>query len=108
MSQSNVEFIGAQEALDAVRGAAWIQYDSDKATCGHPGCTDHAAERKRIHTFSERGFGADWNLDFTEAFVMSAKRCGWGGDMPGHDLGVVGADGRLIFFEVKRPVGDAA
>jgi hypothetical protein len=107
MTATNVDFINARQAVDAIREAAWTQYDYDKATCGHPGCTDHGAERKRIHTRSERGFGADWDLNVAEGFVLAAKRCGWGGDMFGHELGVVGPDDRIIFFEVKRPTGDA-
>jgi len=104
-----VEWITPAEALAAIRAASWTKYDHEAATCGHPGCTDHPAETQRIHTRSRRGFGADWDLAEAEAYVQSAMRCGWGEDLLfGHELGVVGRDDRLIFFEVKRPAARAS
>jgi hypothetical protein len=109
MTTNAAVYITADEALAAIRDAAWIQYDYDKATCGHPGCTEHPDEsRRRIHTQSSHGFGADWDLDKAEAFVRTAQRCAWVNGLVRHALGVIGADGRAIYFDAKRPTDGAA
>jgi hypothetical protein len=105
---SVVDFIeiSQADAITAVRDASWIQYRPELATCGHRGCEDHPGGVQRIHSLSVHGFGADWDVDEAVAFIESAQRCGWlvGPGMPGHDLAVVGADGRRMRFEAKRPV----
>jgi hypothetical protein len=102
------ETLSRDEAITAVHEAAWIQYDYENATCGHRGCQEHPNEsRKRIHSLSEHGFGADWDLDKAEDFISRAVTGGWVGTFSGHHLRVVGEDGRVIYFEVKQP-GDAA
>lgn len=97
-------YISNEEALEAVRGAAWTEPADEKdTTCGHPGCTDHPGEgRLRIHTYG-RMFGADWDLTGAEEFIRTAKRCAWVEHMMGHELGVIGADDRPIYFDVRRP-----
>lgn len=101
--------LSRDEALTAVREAAWIQNDYENATCGHRGCQEHPDEsRRRIHSLSEHGFGADWDLDEAENFITGAVSGGWVSTFSGHCLRVVGDDGRVIYFEAKRPDGDAA
>lgn len=103
------ETLSRDEAITAVREASWIQYDYDNATCGHPGCQDHPDEsRKRIHSLSEHGFGADWDLDRAEDFIVHAASGRWVDNVSGHHLRVAGEDGRVIYFEAKRPSGGAA
>lgn len=102
---SVVDFIeiGKADAIAAVRDAAWVQYRSELATCGHPGCEDHPGGVERIHTRSRHGIGADWDLDAAVAFIESAERCGWMVRAIGHDLLVVGPNDYLISFEAKQP-----
>lgn len=97
-------YISNEEALDALRRAAWTEPAPEEATtCGHPGCTDHPGEgRKRIHTLL--GFiGADWDLPDAEEYIRTAKRCAWVEHPMRHNLGVIGADDRTIYFEARRP-----
>jgi hypothetical protein len=102
-------YIDKDTALAALRAAAWEQpADPADATCGHPGCTDHPADgRMRIHT-TRGGFGADWDLTKAEAFVNTAQRCAWVDNFMHHDLGVIGQDGKPVYFEVRRVPDDAA
>jgi hypothetical protein len=101
-------YIEKDEALTAARGAAWEEpADPGDATCGHPGCTEHPAPgRLRIHSIWG-GIGADWDLTQVEDYIRDAQRCAWVGSFIGHELGVIGEDGRAIYFEVRRAV-DAA
>lgn len=103
MTATDITRISTQEALEAVRAAAWTQYDSSNSTCGHRGCEDHPAEWQRIHTQSRLGFGADWDLDEAERFIESAQKCAWVPSLLGHELGVIGADGTTIYFGAKPP-----
>lgn len=107
---SVVDFIeiSKADAVAAVRSASWIQYLSELATCGHPGCEDHPGGVERIHSVTFNGLGADWDLDRAIAFIERSARCGWLVGTPGHDLAVVGAGGFQIRFASKRPAGDAA
>lgn len=107
---TTVDFIeiSKADAIAAILDATWIQYRSELATCGHPGCEEHPGGVARIH--SRLGaIGADWDADAAVAFIETAQRCGWlVGGFGGHDLAVLGADGRRMHFEAKRPEGGAA
>jgi hypothetical protein len=100
--------ISKADAIAAVHAASWVQYRSELATCGHRGCEDHPGGVQRIHSMLG-GFGADWDVDDVVLFIETAERCGWlEGSFLGHQLAVVGADGRRMRFEANRPTGDAA
>lgn len=107
---SVIDFIEVSKAaaIAAVRDASWIQYRADLAACGHPGCEDHPGGVSRIHSILG-AIGADWDVDAVVAFIETAQRCGWlvttGSS---HELAVIGADGRRMRFEAKRPVGGAS
>lgn len=102
---SDPVYISTEEALEALRGAAWEQpAPEEDAACGHPGCTDHPGQgRLRIHTMLGP-IGADWDLTNAEEFVRTAQRCAWVPHSLQHELGVIGADGKAVYFEVRRPV----
>lgn len=103
---SVVDFIeiSKADAVAALRKASWTQYRDELSTCGHTGCQDHPGSVERIHS-TLSGLGADWDVEAAVAFIESAQRCGWlAGSLLGHDLAVVGADGRRVRFEAKRPV----
>lgn len=101
--------ISKADAMAAVRSASWTQYRAELATCGHRGCEDHPGGVQRIHSLSPRGFGADWDLTEAVEFIEASAQCGWLLSLlPGHDLVVVGADGRRMRFEAKRPTGGAS
>jgi hypothetical protein len=107
---TTVDFIeiSKTDAIIAVRDASWTQYRAELATCGHTGCEDHPGGVQRIHSLLG-GFGADWDVDQVVPFIESAQRCGWlVGSLLGHELAVVGADGRRMRFEAKRPAEDVA
>lgn len=103
------DYIEKDVALAALRAAAWEQgADPADATCGHPGCTEHPAEgRMRIHT-TRGGFGADWDLTEAEEFINRAQRCAWVENFMRHELGVIGENGKPVYFEVRKPAGGAA
>lgn len=96
-------YISVEEALEAVRAAAWREpAKPEAAVCGHPGCTDHPGEgRKMIHVLT--GFGCDISLEAAEERIRGAQRCAWVESLLRHDLGVIDADGYACYFEVRRP-----
>lgn len=103
MPDNEPMYISIEEALEAVRAAAWTEpAPPEDATCGHPGCEDHPGEgRKMIHVLS--GFGMDLPLESAEEFVRNAQRCAWVQSLMGHELGAVCADGKARYFDVRRP-----
>jgi hypothetical protein len=103
MSITDFTEISKDEAIAAVRRDSWTQYRSELATCGHPGCEDHPGGVERIHSLLG-GIGADWDVTHVVEFIESAQRCGWlKGSFLGHQLVVLGADGRRVRFEAKKP-----
>lgn len=97
---STVDLIAKDEAIAALRGAAWIEDVVE--SCGHRGCEEHpVAEKLRIHSFAG-GLGADWDLDEAEAVVARADQVGWSDHLLRHDLAVL-VDGRVYRFDVRRP-----
>lgn len=94
--------IGRNEAIDAIRAAAWTGPDGDEVTCGHTGCHDHAVMRTRIHSVRS-GLGADWDLDAAVRSVEDCQVVGWAWSLLGHDLAVQEADGGVVRFQVDAP-----
>lgn len=54
-----------------------------------------------IHVMS--GFGMDLPLESAEADIRTAQRCAWVDSLFRHELGVIGADGRARYYEVRAP-----
>lgn len=99
--------ISKAAAIAAVIAASWTEYRPELSTCGHRGCEDHPGGVERIHSLLGWA-GANWDVDDVIAFIDSAERCGWLDTPLGHKLMVVGADGRRMRFEAKRPTGGPA
>lgn len=96
--------ITAEEAIAAARAAAFTcEPEPEAATCGHPGCTDHPGEGRKIIHSRRGGLGADWDLADVEQEIANAQRVAWIDGFLGHELAVVPAEGSPINFEVKRP-----
>lgn len=94
--------ISKQDALGAVRGAAWAE---QVTTCGHTGCTDHVGDGQRyIHVLSLT-FGLDMPLESVEEEICTALRVGWSDHLFHHDLVAEFADARVHHYDVKRPAG---
>jgi hypothetical protein len=94
--------IGKEDALAAIQAASWTQpatEPEEDTACEHLG---HGVQR--IHTFAGP-FGADWDLTSAEDAIRSAKKCEWVNHPLGHDLAVLTANDRKIFFDVRRPAG---
>lgn len=80
--------IGRPDAIEALRACAFMTETIE-----------------RIHTFAGAGvihLGADWDLLDAIEFVETADRIYWTRHPFQHDLAVYG-DGRLVFFDCKRP-----
>jgi len=149
MTMTGTDTLTVDEALDAVRDAAWTEhldrtfepvrngssglylhtcgdeqriYDGEFHVAACDGCTDPATDaaywrplfvettppgRRRIHTVSARGFGADWDLADAETFIKGSVSREWSPHLLGHDLLVVGGpgpdEGRAIRFETRAP-----
>ncbi len=59
--------------------------------------------RRIIHTFAGM-IGADWDADDSVAFIARSSGRAWVDHLLGHDLSVL-VDGRVVYFDVKRPAG---
>ncbi len=100
------ETVTKEEAHRLLVENSWAE---ESETCGHPGCTEHRAETSRmIHTFMGP-FGADWDLADAEREIETATAIGWAQHLLGHDLAIRTAEGKLVYFDVRRPkaVADA-
>lgn len=94
--------ITKEEALAALRAAAWTQPARDEdAECGHPGCVNHPGPgRLRIHSILG-GIGADHDLTTAEHYVDQAESVRWSPSFSGHDLVVSMPDGRVYWYHAQ-------
>lgn len=84
-----------EEAAQALRDAAYLEVLED----------DEREPRALVHTFAHgpgMALGADWDLPEAVAFVERADSLAWVQHPLRHDL-EVRADGRLLYFAVRRP-----
>lgn len=117
--------ITADEAVAALKGAAWTEHINEdkyeaaveavRATCRETGEGEvvpvddvlAAIERELgtprtlIHCFLG-GLGADWDLDGAIELVRSAEKVGWVPNIFRHELGAL-KDGKLYCFQASAP-----
>jgi hypothetical protein len=113
----------ADEAVTAIKAAAWAEHTPDEAyreaveaiSAMCAGRASVAVEeisavisaripepRKRIHA-TAGGIGADWDADAAVRFARQpGAACSWAWSLMEHDLLVIAND-RLIRFEVRAP-----
>lgn len=91
--------ITIEEATAAVNGAVFTISQEGWDMDMNPVPKD--AGRRIIHTFAGP-FGADWDADTALEFIARSDERAWVDHMLGHCL-AVRADGRVIYFDVKRP-----
>ncbi len=95
---SEPQHITVEEATAAVSAAIFTVGQDGWDMEMNP--TPKDAGRRIIHTFAGP-FGADWDADSAVAFITRSDDRAWVNHMLDHDLAVV-ADGRIIYFDVKR------
>lgn len=94
MTAETVELVRptVDEAIAAVTAAAFEVTDPESQDFG----------RKIIHCFA--GFmGADWNLDGVIEAIKTARDVAWMDHRADHHLAVLTSEGRVRFFDVRRP-----
>jgi hypothetical protein len=100
MSQREPVEVSKEDAIAAVRAAGWPEMGD---SCGHRGCEEHQEPKRWIVHSRAGGFGCDVDVESAVQEIEAGQRCVWVYGLLGHNLVVVGADGRTLAYEIPRP-----